>query len=332
MSPQHSRRNFLTIIATMASLLACNAGSKQPIASTSDKRQTISVSDTLPDKPMPERVLGKTGISLPIFGLGCAGQTPLYRTEQEAEAIALVEAAIAMGIRYFDTAASYGPSEGFLGKVLPQYRDNIFLASKTARRDRDGAWRQLEQSLNRLNTDHLDLWQLHHVGFTEDLDNIFASDGAIKAFEEAKAQKIIRYVGITGHHEPSVIIEGLRRYPFDTTLISINAADIHHPRPFSTNVLPVAQEQNVGVIAMKVPAYGRLFEPGRLSGMEQAMGYTLSLPGVHSCIIAAESIRQLQANIKTARLYTALEAAEMKQIEQQVADIWQEVSFYRKWA
>ena len=86
----------------------------------------------------------------------------------------------------------------------------------------------------------------NHVAFTEDLDNIFASDGAIKAFEEAKAQKIIRHMGITGHHEPAVIVEGLRRYPFDTTLISINAADIHHPRPFSTSVLPVAQKQNVG--------------------------------------------------------------------------------------
>lgn len=305
----------------MAGSIACNATLKR----------TNGVTATLPEKPMPERVLGKTAVKLPVFGLGGAGKTPLSRTGQETEAIAIIETAIALGIRYFDTAASYGPSEDYLGKVLPPYRQQIFLASKTARRDRDGAWRELERSLQRLKTDYLDFWQLHHVSYSEELTEIFAPDGAIKALEQAKEQKLVRFCGITGHHEPDILAEGLRRYPFDTTLISLNAADVHHPRPFIPSVLPVAREQNVGVTAMKVPAYGRLFQPGGLAGMEQAMGYVLSLPGVHSCIIAAETVEQLRGNVAVARNFQPLAAADMKAIERQAGNVWQDVSFYRAW-
>lgn len=280
---------------------------------------------------IPEREFGKSIETLPIFGLGGAGQTPLSKPGQTADAIALLEKALELGIRYFDTAASYGPSETNLGKVIPNYRSNLFLASKTAARDRDGAWRDLERSLKRLNTDYLDVWQLHHVSYESDLTSIFAKDGAIKALQEAQQQKLVRLSGITGHHEPNVIIEGLRRYPFDTTLISINAADIHHPRPFSTTVLPVAREKQVGVIVMKVPAYGKLLKPGRLN-MKQAMGYSLSLEGVHSCIIAAESPQQLADNVAVAEHYQPLTAAERVEIEGRTVGIWEENSFFREWA
>lgn len=263
--------------------------------------------------------------------MGGAGRTPLSRPEQTAEAVAQIEAALGLGIRYFDTAASYGPSEDHLGKVLPPYRDDIFLATKTAARDRDGAWQELERSLKRLNTDYLDLWQLHHVSFPETLNEIFGNQGAIKAIEEAKAQKIIRFAGITGHHEPDVIAEGLRRYPFDTSLIALNAADIHHPRPFGPGVLPVARMNNVGVIAMKIPAYGRLLKPGVLESMEQAMGYVLSLEGVHCCIIAAESVEQLESNFRAAQGFQPLSPETMTAIEAKTAAAWQDNTFFRAW-
>jgi predicted aldo/keto reductase-like oxidoreductase len=207
----------------------------------------------------------------------------------------------------------------------------VFLASKTDKRDRDGAWKELERSLKRLNTDHLDLWQLHHVSFKEELDQIFGKDGASKAIEEAKAQKLIRFAGISGHHEPDIIAEGLRRYPFDTTLICINAADKHHPRPFIPTVMPVARQKNVGVIAMKIPAYGRLFKPGVLDGMHQAMGYTLSQPGVHCCVIAAETVAQLESNVEVARAFKPLNEASLAQIEQRTAVAWQDNTFFRAW-
>jgi aryl-alcohol dehydrogenase-like predicted oxidoreductase len=189
----------------------------------------------------------------------------------------------------------------------------------------------LERSLKRLNTDHLDLWQLHHVSFEQELNKIFSSNGAIKAIEEAKQQKLVRFVGITGHHEPAIIVEGLRRYPFNTTLIPVNAADKHHPRPFIPTVLPMARQKQVGVIAMKVPAYGRLFKPGVLEGMHQALGYTLSQPGVHCCVIAAETIAQLESNVKVARAFQPLAQASLREIEQRTAAAWEDNTFFRAW-
>lgn len=284
-----------------------------------------------PANPLPERILGNTGIHVPLLGLGGAGQTPLSWNHAEREAIAIIERALQLGIRYFDTAASYGPSEDYLGKVLPSHRAQILLASKTAVRDRDGAWRELEQSLSRLKTDYLDVWKLHHVSFQEELATIFGPQGAVRALEEAKQQKIIRYTGISGHHEPSVIAEGLQRYPFDVTLVALNAADKHHPRPFAPTVLPVARKNNVGVIAMKVPAYGRLFSSKALDGMHQAMGYTLSLPGVHSCVIAAETVAQLEHNVSVAKAFRPLSEQEMSTIEQRTATAWKENTFFRAW-
>lgn len=216
-----------------------------------------------------------------------------------------------------------------MGKVLPPYRERIFLASKTHARARDGAWRHLEQSLTRLKTDYLDLWQLHHVSYKQEIEEIFSKNGAIKATEEAKQQKLIRFTGITRTNPMS---SPLRRYPFDTILICINAADIHHPRPFITGVMPVAREKNVGVIAMKVPAYGRLFKNGILDGMHQAMGYSLSVPGVHCCVVAAETVEQLESNVKVARAYLPLSEAEMAASAQRTAVAWQDSTFFRAWS
>ncbi len=320
MTRKTNRRNFL-----ISSVAAATAIGSQALS----KKTTPASSSTI--KSMPARTLGKTQISLPVLGLGGAGQTPISYEGKEKEAIALIEKALELGIKYYDTAASYGPSEERFGKILPTYRDRIYLNSKTASRDYDGAWRELELSLKRLQTDYLDSWQLHHVSFTDELDIIFSNQGAIKAVEEAKEQGLIKFSGITGHHEPEVIAEGLRRYDFDTTLISLNAADVHHPRPFSRSVLPVAKAKNVGVIAMKVPAYGKLLQPGILSSMEQAMGYSLSLPGVHCCIIAAENPEQLEANVTVARNYTPLDTAQMTQIEQLTTNAGEDGAFFRRW-
>jgi aryl-alcohol dehydrogenase-like predicted oxidoreductase len=320
MTEGKTRRNFLiTSIALTGGIVATNA------------LQQNTNNIATPPATMPERMLGRTEVNLPIFGLGGAGQTPLSWEGKEDDAAAIIQKALELGIRYFDTAASYGPSEDYLGKVLPPHRSKIFLASKTEQRDRDGAWRELERSLKRLNTDYLDLWQLHHVSFSQELDTIFSPSDAIKALEEAIQQKLVRFAGITGHHDPQVIAEGLRRYPFHTTLIPVNAADKHHPRPFIPVVLPVAQEKNVGVIAMKVPAYGRLFKPGGLTGMEQALGYTMSQSGVHCCVIAAETISQLENNIKIARAFVPLKKEELTAIALAAANIWEDSTFFRTW-
>jgi len=300
-------------------------------ARTDDARATASIQALLTPGTIPLRQLGRTNIELPVLGLGGAGRTPLNDPRAEQAAIEQIERSLTLGIRYFDTAASYGPSETYLGKVLPRYRSEIFLASKTAGRDYDSAWRDLEQSLTRLNTDYLDLWQFHHVSFESELDTLFGNDGALKALEEAKEQGLVRFSGITGHHEPAIITAGLQRYAFDHALIPVNAADTHHPTPFIDTVLPVAIAQNVGITAMKVPAYGRLFKPGVLKGMHQALGYTLSQQGVHCAIIAAESIEQLEENVQVAQAFQTLDAAALADIEQKTASVWQDNTFFRAW-
>lgn len=321
MTAKQTRRNFLMTSAAVTGGLVVTSALQQNASNTAT-----------PPVIMPERILGRTEVKVPIFGLGGAGQTPLSWEGKQSDAEAIIHKALELGIRYFDTAASYGPSEDYLGKVLPPHRAKIFLASKTDQRDRDGAWRELERSLKRLNTDYLDLWQLHHVSFTEELDTIFSPSGAIKALEEAITQKLVRFAGITGHRDPDVIVEGLRRYPFHTTLIPVNAADRHHPRPFIPVVLPVAKAKNIGVIAMKVPAYGRLFKPNGLTGMEQAMGYTLSQPGVHCCVIAGETVEQLASNVKVARAFQPLPEKELTAIAQRTASIWEDGTFFRSWS
>ncbi|MEM9543483.1 MAG: aldo/keto reductase [Cyanobacteria bacterium P01_E01_bin.42] len=331
------RRDFIATSAATAaaiagtSLVTQNCAAVVPESTTLEEEPKPDLAANLPPTEMPERILGKTGISVPIFGLGGAGRTPISQYGREKEAIALLEKAVELGIRYFDTAASYGPSEEHFGKVLPAYRSQVLIASKTAKLDRDGAWRELERSLERLKTDYLDFWQLHHISFLEEIDRITSRNGAGKALQEAKEQKIVRFCGITGHHEPDAIAEGIRRYPFDAILVPINAADRQHPNPFVPNILPLAQAENVGVVAMKVPAYGRLFKPGRLTGMEQAFGYSLSQPGVHCAIVAAEDTAQLEANVNIARAFQQLEDSQLKEIEMLAANGWEDTTFFRKW-
>ncbi|MBO1052852.1 MAG: aldo/keto reductase [Dolichospermum sp. DET50] len=168
MTGKTTRRNFLiTSVAAAGSIVG---------AST---LQIDSANGAKTPVPMPERVLGRTGVKVPLLGLGGAGtKTPLDKEDREEDALAIIERAIAkrcckqfaLGIRYFDTAASYGSSEIYLGKVLPSYRSQIFLASKTYEKDRDAVWRELERSLKRLNTDYLDLWQLHSIALPEHID------------------------------------------------------------------------------------------------------------------------------------------------------------------
>jgi aryl-alcohol dehydrogenase-like predicted oxidoreductase len=341
-SPKTTRRNFL-ITSMIAAGGAIGNGACQQTQTTTAQVQTSSSptpsesgnsSSITPDLAgIPQKTLGRTNISVPILGLGGAGRTPLSRSGEEQEAIAIIERALDLGIRYFDTASSYGPSEERLGKVLPAHRAELFLASKTGHRDRDDAWRDLEQSLQRLQTDHLDLWQFHALTYDWDLNTLLdQQQGAIKAAEEARQQGIIRFIGITGHYNPAIIVEGLRRYPFDTALIPINAADKHTNSPFITGVLPTAQQHNTGVIAMKVPAYGRLIETETVDGMQQAMGYALSQPGVNCCIIAAETVQQLEHNVMVAQAFQPLTTEEMTTIEQRTAADWQNFSFFREWA
>src|SRR6185295_82749 len=169
---------------------------------------------------------------------------------------------------------AYAGSLDYYGATLGERRQQIFLASKTHDRTRDGSLRLLDESLRRARTDHLDLWQLHDLRTLDDLSRIFAKGGALEALTQAKAEGRVKHLGITGHHDPAILLEAMRRFAFDTVLVAINAADAHR-LPFLSTVVAEAARQKMGVIAMKVTAQGRLLT--RLS-MQDAFGYVLSQP------------------------------------------------------
>jgi hypothetical protein len=297
---------------------------------------------------MPTRNLGKTGHRVGIFSLG--GQATIEKPNMEAQAVAIVNRAIDLGVNYLDTAAAYGGpdmwSQKYIGKAIANRRNEVFLASKTHRRTYDESMRLLEMSLKLLNTDHLDLWQLHNVAQTEQLDQIFAKDGAIHALEKARAEKVVRFLGITGHADPFVLADGLKRYRFDTILMAVNAADKHH-LSFIEHLLPLALEQELGIIGMKIPARGRIlsgwtppppetqraFERATRSGtlsMQEAMQYVLSLP-VSTVVVGCDTVAQLEENVRIARDFTPLSEDRLKALTAKTEDIKRQALFFRKW-
>ncbi len=262
---------------------------------------------------MPRRKLGRTGLEVSLLALGC-GMGPFPRTEQRAAGVEAVHRAIDLGVNYFDTAPTYGMSEVCLGEALAGRRREVIVATKTQDRSRDGSWRLLERSLKRLRTDYVDVWQIHNTrGEIGDVDKMFAADGVIKAMEQAREQKLVRFVGVTGHRSAAMVAEALRRYEFDTTLIALNAADRRN-ESFIETVLPVAQQKGGGVLAMKVPAYGNLLKPKGALTVQEAIDYALTHP-ISSAVIGCDSVEQLEENAAGASSFRALSADAMAALE-----------------
>lgn len=335
-----SRRNFLkqTGVAT-AGLVAGGL-----------LTQTASALPPLPANPatpeaMPTRNLGRTGYRVGLFSLG--GQAAIEQPNNEAAAVAIVERALDLGVNYIDTAAQYGGSERwsqrYIGQVMKRRRNQVYLASKTHDRTRDGSLRLLEESLRLLNTDHLDAWQLHHITTEDDVDRIFAKGGALEALQQAREQKMVRYLGVTGHTDPEVLMECLRRFPFDQILLAVNAADKHH-LSFEEKLLPMAVEKQMGIIGMKIPSRGRLIsnwpavgayahgksQAGPLN-MKEALYYVLSLP-VSTVIIGCDSVAQLEENVKLAREFTPFNQQQLAALSVRTEAIAQDALFFRRWS
>ena len=261
---------------------------------------------------MPRRPLGRTGHEVALFSLG--GQATLeHRGAGDREtAVAIINRALDLGVNYCDTAPLYGPSQDYYGEVMSTRRQETFLASKTDDRSRDGSLRLLEDSLKRLRTDHLDLWQLHHIGSMDDLESAFAKGGAIEALVKAREEKMVRFLGITGHFDPASLLAGIRRFDFDCILMALNAADPHH-LPFQKELLAEANRKKMGIIGMKVPARGRLLEKAGLK-MKECVDYVWSLP-VSTVIIGCDSVAQLEQNVALAKQFRPLSAAAMAALE-----------------
>lgn len=258
---------------------------------------------------IPSRPLGNTGRQVTLFGLG--GEGILRTWGQEKAAAAVISRALDQGVTYCDTAPAYSGSLDYYGATLGERRQQIFLASKTHDRTRDGSLRLLDESLRRARTDHLDLWQLHDVRTLDDLTRIFAKGGALEALTQAKAEGRVKHLGITGHHDPAILLEAMRRFDFDTVLVALNAADVHR-LPFISTVVAEAARRKMGVIAMKVCAQKRLLY--RLS-MAESLGYVWSTLGVSLAVIGCETPAEVDENAEIARTFVPLPAEKMRELE-----------------
>ncbi len=345
--PSSGRRNFLkTGGAVAAGLLSNGSVFAHPSAAA------------LPPLPanintqaaMPTRNLGKTGYKVAIFSLG--GQAALEKANNFDIAVPIIERALDLGVNYIDTSSIYGGperwSEQYVGRVMKTRRQDAFLATKTKERTREGSLRMIEKSLTLLNTDHVDLWQLHDIGLPEDVNAIFGKSGAIQALVEMQEQKVVRFLGVTGHYRPEALIAAVGRHPFDTILMSLNAADAHI-HSFADQLLPLVVEKQMGIIGMKVPARGRLLSTwtpppleqqqhswegsaiatrSGVMNMREAMHFTLTHP-VSTVIIGCDNIQQLEENVQIARDFTPLSHSQMVALNELAAPVAKQSLFFR---
>jgi uncharacterized protein len=281
---------------------------------------------------LPKRRLGKTGEMVSCIGFGAGSRYCSIPDEDAAQA--LLERSFALGINYFDTSASYTRrgverlSEKRLGESSKNRRKELFLATKFDPRDRDGALRSVETSLKLLQTDYIDLIQIHSLSNLSDLDRMGGSNGAFAALRQLKDQKLARFIGITGHNDGAAMAEALRRYDFDTVLMALNAAQSANPiaqrkmepiPAFEQSALPVALQKNLGILSMKVMGQGMIVGSGtgRASPAE-LLQFNLSQP-VASVVIGCEQIARLEENVQAAFNFTPISETGKQKLQEKVA-------------
>ncbi len=301
-----SRRDFLRQSAITAAL------AEQVIAQTSGASAT----------GMPTRVLGRSGQRVSVL---CLGGWHIGTVKDKKEAARIMHHAINNGMTFFDNAWDYhdGFAEESMGDALAQdgYRKKVFLMTKNCERDYEGSMRCLDQSLRRLKTDHLDLWQFHEMVYDNDPDWVFEKGGLKAALEARKAGKV-RYIGFTGHKDPRIHLKMLGKpHPWDSAQMPINIMDAHY-RSFQKEVVPVCLQKNVGVIGMKGLAGG--FPEGRIPSkagltVEECFRYCLSLP-ITSQVVGITSMAQLEQDIAIARTFKPMTPAEKGTLISRVKD------------
>ena len=343
-----NRRDFLgTGLAAAASVVVGKTlASEQEATPSAFKKNTEHPFNPKTFNAMPTHAFGKTGYKVGILSLGGQATLEMKGTEEESEKI--INRAINLGVNYIDTAASYGGGQSQLniGRVMKTRRNEVWLSTKTHKFTYDSAMRLLEESLTNLQTDHLDTWQLHNVQRKDQLDQIFANDGVLKAVEKAKSEGMIRHVGITGHYEPLILLDAIKRYPFDQILMAVNAADVHY-LSFKNYLLPEALERCISIIGMKVVTRGRMLstwtpppldkQPARMATMlpgtltiEEALKYNMSLP-VSTTIIGIDNVAQIEEDVKIASEFSPLSEAEMKKLEFKTLPIVRQGLYFRRW-
>jgi aryl-alcohol dehydrogenase-like predicted oxidoreductase len=253
---------------------------------------------------METRPFGKTGESFPILSFGAQRIVDEEGCSQE-QALEILNTALDRGIRYFDTAWAYsqGQSEERVGMVAKHRRQEMWIATKTTDVTRDGARRQLEESLARLQTDHVNEWRLHNVYSFGRLDQMTSKDGALTAAIRAREEGLVRYISISGHTDPQIQIEALRRFPFDTLLVAASVLD-HFIYSFAEELLPVAAQKGSGVVGMKIFGYKRL-----AAVADRALRYALGLP-LTTVIAGCSTMAELEADLAVASAFEPMSGPE----------------------
>lgn len=265
---------------------------------------------------IPRRRLGKTGQQVSIIGVGGYHLGTMPSLD---DAMRLVQEAVDAGITFFDNAWEYNNhrSEEWMGQALQGRRDKVFLMTKVCTHGRDGsvAMQQLEESLKRLRTDHLDLWQIHEVIYENDPDLHFAKGGVIEALEQAKKQGKVRFVGFTGHKNPAIHLRMLAHdYPFDAVQMPLNCFDGTY-RSFEQQVLPQLERRGIAALGMKsLGGDGQPILHGVVSA-EEALRYAMSLP-VATTVSGMDSLDVLRQNIQIARGFKPMALKEMQALRQ----------------
>jgi len=278
---------------------------------------------------LPTRTLGRTGARVSILAMGGGSRFLMYQDEDKA--LEALNRAFDLGITYMDTAYSYGNgrSEERIGKVMKARRKGIFLATKIEARKGDEAQRILEGSLQRLQTDHLDLIHVHSLTDERDLAAVEAPGGVLETLVKLRDQKMTRFIGITSHTDPVVLKTALERHDFDCTQMALNAARAGmrggkhgmEPNPdlktsFEDVALPVARRKQMGVIAMKVFAQDVLVGQ---APPEKLLYYPLSLAGVTLAVAGMPKLEFIDRNVALAKAFKPLPPGEMRELSASLA-------------
>jgi len=274
---------------------------------------------------IPKRKLGKTGMDVTILGLGGEGVLRTYGYEREA--YELINRAIDLGITYFESARAYSGSESYYGRSLRERRKEIFLTSKSHARNKQGALLHLQETLKNMKTDHLDLWQVHDVRTEEDVEEIFGPHGALEAFVEAKDKGLVRFIGVTGHHDPLITKQCLQKFDFDTVLIPVNPAESVY-QSYLTEIIPLAKNKGMGIVGMKVYFRGFAVKLPWFETMEPFFRFALSQP-ITTAVIGCDDLKQLEENVKLAGFFSPLTEKETQELVRNVSPYARKLMYYK---
>jgi aryl-alcohol dehydrogenase-like predicted oxidoreductase len=297
-----SRRHFVQTTAAAAATVAMT-----PLSSCASPSPYDS-------KGLPTVRLGRTGVNTPLMGFGCGSRWMAIPDSDKA--LEILESAFNQGLYYWDTAANYGNqnicSEERIGVVLKERRSGVFLSSKTGDREADQARRSVERSLKRLQTDHIDLLQVHAVASVEDAEMLGEKGKVLEALHQLRSEGVIKYIGFSGHASAEGMKRAIELYDFDVMMMALNHQSADRTENFEGLPAPLAMEKGMGVVAMKVI---RPRETVNGLGADELLRYALTLEDFHMANVGIDSMEVLNSNLELLRNFSPLGEKKMKELQ-----------------